>query len=81
MSELLFDIPETLSPKLVWMRKHGVEIFQPASEWIGLTVPETGETVQAWVCKGAGVSAGGATGDDAIFDWCEKSGVKHWTVE
>lgn len=28
MNDNLFDIPETLSPRLAWMREHGIEVTE-----------------------------------------------------
>lgn len=43
--ETLFDLPETLSPKLAWMRKHGVELkYTPPmpARYTATTGPQSG---------------------------------------
>jgi hypothetical protein len=32
MQDTLFDIPETLSPRLIWMREHGIATFSHAPD-------------------------------------------------
>jgi hypothetical protein len=80
MSTELFEIPESISPKLAFIRKHEIELLQPAAEWVGKVIAETGEIMPAWFCRGKGVTGGGDTGDDALIDWCNKTGTQHWTT-
>ena len=88
MADDLFpNLPETLSPKLSWLRKHGLvtsldddldELFES---------PETGDICFPWLCgkKDGDLCAentgGGRTEDEAILNYCEKTGTKHWSLE
>lgn len=66
----LFDIPETLSPKLAWMRKHDCLSQRDMSGWMchfdSMDISPIGN---------------GITEDEAILDLCNKTGVSHWTIE
>jgi len=66
----LFEIPESPSPKLVWLKKHRLSL-----NFI--------EHSQDWMCCNAGYTwqGRGKTEDEAILDYCERHGLKHWTLE
>jgi hypothetical protein len=69
----LFEFPVSLSPRLAWMNLHAVEVFRG---------PPGGP---AWFCRRVGMDptntiGGGETDNDAIFDFCEKTGIKHWSI-
>jgi hypothetical protein len=71
----LFEFPVTLSPRLAWMRLHGVDVIRSAA-------PQPGAV---WFCRRAGMDptntvGAGDTDNDAIYDWCEKTGIKHWSL-
>jgi len=77
MSEL-FDIPESKSPRLQWMEKHGIETakgnFERPSdksrhEWIAWSNPEIQST--GW----------GNAEDEAITQLALKMGIKLWNEE
>lgn len=44
MSDLLFDIPETKSPRLLWLKRHGFRAFECDSEsshpWVAIIPAE-----------------------------------------
>lgn len=77
MSEL-FDLPESKSPRLQWMEKHGIEVSPPVTgckvvtnSWMafqrfGIDIPET--------CYGH-------TEDEAITQLALKLGIKLWNEE
>jgi hypothetical protein len=62
MSELL-DIPESKSPRLLWLEKHGVWIY---------------EFNTSYEAAARGVTGKGRTEYDAIVDLAKKLGIKLW---
>lgn len=89
MSEL-FDIPESLSPKLKWLKEHGLETaYFPENSDLPES-PETGETCYPWICYSEldserynpdfkpGV---GETEEDAIWNYCRKNALPHYSHE
>ena len=68
MSEL-FDIPETKSPRLKWIDKHGV--------WVA-EITLTGSITRWWEATAAGITTKGATEDEAIVNLAKKMGIKLW---
>lgn len=78
---------ESLSPKLAWLKKHGlVTSYYP--EYVGGgESPETGEEYFPWLCgkDGGDLSCkntgGGHSEEDAIFNYCEKTGTPHYSLE
>ena len=71
MTSDLFTLPETPSPRLAWMRRHGIETATDLIEWI------------AWQpCAGEpDVEATGPTEDDAICELAKKLGLRLWNEE
>lgn len=72
MSEL-FEIPETLSPRLEWMRKHGIEVmddafdaFEGRDRWIAFLGPDPG------------VNEYGETKDEALARLAARLEIKLW---
>lgn len=63
MSEL-FDIPESKSPRLLWLEKHGIWTSKAESGWQA--------TAAGIVCKGH------ETEDDAIVNLSVRMGIKLW---
>jgi hypothetical protein len=90
MSEELLPFQESLeslSPKILWIQKHNliVEATNAKGE-----SPESGEDIPAWVCridKGPGETyltkeiGGGETPEEAMLDFCQNSGIMHYTLE
>jgi hypothetical protein len=73
MSEL-FDIPESKSPRLLWLEKHGVkferDFFDPWEE----------ETYQ-WMAHMRHHQGFGKTQDEAITDLAKTAGILTWVDE
>jgi hypothetical protein len=67
MNETLFDVPEHLSPKLQWMRASHIETVCMGTEW---------------VCRTYGYTRGarGQTEEEAILAYCEKFGLRHYSL-
>ena len=72
----LFPIEESLSPKLAWLRAHGLEVWKTESE------------DEPWTC--AKFSNGlpdmdGAvfadTEEEVILSWCARTGLVHYSIE
>lgn len=66
---LLIDVGECLSPKLKFLLRHGLVTKNTSkSRWrCNLATPPK---------KGSG-----RTEEDAIIDWCNKNGIKHYNLE
>lgn len=88
----LFDIPESPSPRLKWMRENKCITWNTNShgEWypwlacfdVGRWKHESTADFffQETGCNGESNCGTGSTEDEAIIDLCLKSGVKHWSV-
>ena len=64
MNENLFDIPETLSPRLAWMREHGIELRETSLGWLAST--------------DCGHCSFGQTDDDALSRVAQTINIKLW---
>ena len=74
MEESLFDIPETKSPRLLWMEKHGIQTQQnSAGDWCAWTT--------AILTKTSINLGSGDTEDEAITQLALKLGIKLWNEE
>lgn len=78
----LFTLPESKSPRLLWMEKHGVEISH-RPEFNGEDEDEFGNVLYPFAalaprCHERGF---GNTQDDALTDWAKKNNVKMWNEE
>ena len=80
MKELLFDVPETKSPRLHWLAAHKIHTFktqclapedEPWSAW-------SGDLTEAFEDDAYGT---GETEDDAIVAWAKMMRVKLWNEE
>lgn len=85
MTDLLFDIPTGESPRLKWMKRHGVKTEGP---------PPTGDPIWiAWLSSqgedwndvlgkfGDGAFGFGMNEDDAICDLAKGKEIKLWNEE
>lgn len=75
MNDLLFDIPETKSPKLQWMELNRIRVYKnqeckPPWFAIGHELDEDGNDGE--------ISARGETEDEAIVALCLKLNLKLW---
>lgn len=76
--EELFILPETLSPRLAWMRKHGITTMPPADN----------DQEQDWLAWRKSDEIGdlppmdkvgeGGTENDALLDLAAKLNIKDW---
>lgn len=87
MNEDLFPGTFSLSPKLAWLAKHGLETKHDSNLEGSPESPETGEDCHPWIVTQRGVhefdqfSLGtGETEELAILDYCEKTGTPHWSL-
>jgi len=83
----LFDIPESLSPKLAWLKKHGLVTVYDAELESCPESPETGDTCYPWIVTQADVMeidqfclGSGKTEEEAIISFCEKTGTPHYCI-
>ena len=67
MSEL-FDIPETKSPRLLWMEKHGIEITRITDDALG----DFRFVASKTICEA------GLNEDDAIAKMAERLEIRLW---
>jgi hypothetical protein len=85
-SGLLFPVVETLSPKLAWLKRHGLVCYY--SDFNGES-PETGEDIRPWTCARAdapqevlfGKAGIGDTEDEACANYAAKHGLRLWNEE
>ena len=88
----LFNIPESKSPRLVWMEKH--DLLPVAGEWCWYVWSRADEQEERencdymlpcsfWIPRdGKPHQVGkGKTEDEAITDWARKNNVKLWNEE
>jgi len=88
----LFELPETPSPRLKWMRENKCITFHllpgtDGSLWMADfdRGDYTYTTPADYFCQLCGYDddsriGTGETEDEAIIDLCLKSGVKHWSI-
>jgi hypothetical protein len=78
MSEL-FDIPETLSPKLQWMRDHCIKVHDSGIDHDdGDECDITGNQCYRYYATCGEHESGGHTADDAIFAIAVKLQLRLW---
>lgn len=91
-TELFPDLPESPSPKLAWMRKHGLATHFDGGLAACPESPETGDTCFPWICSQAKSASllfsseiqrvgVGTTEDEAIIDFCRKNDVTHYSLK
>lgn len=83
MSETPFNLPDSPSPRLAWLNKHGVQTEQSPKHMIG-DEDEFGNRVFAWhamIGDDAQTSVGGDTEQDAICNLAKIKGWKLWNEE
>ena len=68
MSEL-FEIPNTLSPRLAWLDKHGIWTREADGN------PTVSER---WIAEAGGKKSRGADEDEAIVNLAKLMGIKLW---
>ena len=93
MSDALFDIPPSLSPRLQWMEKHHIKIhYSPEcaeSPWLALMPFEEHRAmnigdIMAEACRlydEQGRLGYGSSEDDALAEMARKSGIQLWNEE
>lgn len=68
MSDLLFDIPTSLSPKLAWLERHGLTTKrQENGSWLCILDDEN--------------FSKGATDEEACAEFCIEHRLRHWSEE
>jgi len=78
MRENLFDLNESLSPRLAWMRSRGVELKEHPSKPEPGAEDDLGQELHRWYAVVGGVSIGGSTPDEAIVNLCKYKGWRLW---
>ncbi len=77
------------SPRLRWLREHGLTLFEGSPELVGTESPETGEEYSAWYCVNMQDEKderldryfGGSTADEACANYAAAHGLKLWNEE
>jgi len=83
----LFPTAQGESPRLRWLREHGVTTIKQPAALVGETCPETGDAIPAWVAGAydrldrAHQYGHGETEDDSIADWARRNGVRLWSEQ
>ena len=82
MNGFLFNPPTVDSPRLAWMKRHGVKTIKVEGELRPGEEDEFGNYVFDWYCSGAtGHQMGGETEDEAIAAWARSANVRLWNGE
>ena len=68
---MLFDIPESLSPRLAWINKHLVTSEYSVSDGEWLSISRRNPEIHGY----------GKTEDDAMFDLARQHGWRMWNEE
>lgn len=84
----LFEIPESLSPRAAWIKKHKIE-FLHCPEHDGRNEDEFGHELYPWNCWSPSFDeppyprfvGQGMTQDDAIAEWAKFHRVRLWNEE
>ena len=76
--ESLFDLNETLSPRLAWMRQRNVELKENVPNPEPGAESDLGHELHRWYAGAGGVWIGGATQDEAIVNLCKYKGWRLW---
>ena len=66
MTDELFQLPPSLSPKLAWLRKHNLTVIHPESAKFECVLDDEN-------------FGKGATEEEAIIDFCVKTQMKHYS--
>lgn len=88
MTTELFPIPESLSPKLAWLRANGLMTHYDARLTDCPESPETGAICYPWICSKRendpfiydGLIGVGPNEEDAIWDYCRKNDLPHYSL-
>lgn len=78
MNAELFDLNETLSPRLVWQRMRGIELKENTPNPDPGAADDLGNELHRWYAGHAGVWIGGATQDEALVNLCKYKGWRLW---
>ena len=88
IGDLLFDVPETKSPRLRWIEKNHLRTKHFPGVEVGNEDDETGDDLWPWVawqyqgkCYPPRKALGGATEDEALAEWARRNGKLMWNEE
>jgi hypothetical protein len=82
--DTLFPIPEQPSPRLVWLRKHGVRCIKTSAEdepWCAWLPENDSPECGAEMPRVPEWCGYGDTEDDAIADLARREGLRLWNEE
>lgn len=85
MSDQLFNVPESLSPRLAWLKKHGVRLHHNPSEfpddpWC-VWLPENEQVETPGIPAREDLCGFGATEEDALCELAKIHNLKLWNEE
>lgn len=83
---MLFEVPETKSPRKKWIEKHGLRTMHVLEVVNGEEDAETGDTLHPWLAwkfeegkiNPPRYAPGGGTEDDALAEWARQNGRRMW---
>lgn len=84
------EVVAMLSPRPVWMERHGVRTAAMNRDLVGTTSPETGDEIAPWIAwkervsgelPGAANTATGDTEDEALAGLARRFGIRLWNEE
>lgn len=86
MSDELFPVEASLSPRLAWLKEHNLTTKHDPELASCPESPETGDTCYPWLCvkedeHGFALAriGVGMTEEDACVDYARKNDLKHWS--
>jgi hypothetical protein len=91
MNGELFKVETVLSPRLAWLKRHGLETEHIPEG--GRECPETGDEIPNWVCRvilpaermgchyRPNEIGGGDTEEEACADFAVNAGIRLWNEE
>lgn len=78
MTDFLFDVPPQDSPRLAWMKRHGVVTWMVQGCDVDPWCASTEEQVKKCDTEGLGT---GDTEDDALADFARRRNLRLWNEE
>lgn len=78
MKDTLFDLNETLSPRLQWLRARSIELRENTPNPEPGAEDDLGNELHRRYAGAGGVWIGGATQDEALVNLCKYKGWRLW---
>lgn len=81
MSDELFSVPVSKSPKMRWLERHGVNVTHDEAWQYGDEDDLGNEKFPYYASDDGKHFHGGATEDDALVEWARARGKRLWNEE